>query len=53
VAKPLKAFASITISVSAKRGAHSNLRWSRFLERVGSSPEKLKTIEFEVKLPGQ
>jgi hypothetical protein len=53
VAKPLKAFASITISVSTKREAHSNPRWSRFLERAGSSPEKLKAVEFEVKLPGQ
>jgi adenylate cyclase len=35
------------------RPIHTDPRWSRFPERVGSSPEKLNAIEFEVTLPGQ
>ena len=30
---------------------HTDLRWAVFLERVGSSPEQLDTVEFEVALP--
>jgi serine/threonine protein kinase/Tfp pilus assembly protein PilF len=30
---------------------HTDPRWAVFLERVGSSPEQLDTVEFEVALP--
>jgi len=33
------------------RPLHADPRWDRFLERVGSSPEQLGAIEFEVALP--
>ena len=32
---------------------HSDPRWAEFLEAVGSSPEQLAAIEFNVTLPGQ
>ena len=30
---------------------HADPRWASFLERIGKSPEQLKAIEFDVKLP--
>lgn len=33
------------------KNLHSDPRWLSFLHRIGSSPEQLNAIEFEVKLP--